>query len=128
MFFYYSLVALVLCLAGPVLLLSAKRRAGLGQKLGMVPKSIKEQTGRPAVWFHSVSVGEFNAVWPLVQAFCDRHPDYSIYISTTTETGQNLARQRASGVGEHCHAPAGGLPAAQVTPVSSRLPLYQIYG
>ena len=97
MFLYYSLVALALCLAGPVLMLSAKRRAGLGQKLGVVPLSIRNHAsdGR-AIWFHAVSVGEFNAVWPLVRAFAARHPQYRIYISTTTATGQQLAGERAS--------------------------------
>lgn len=107
MFLYYSFVVLVLCLFGPFLLLSAKRRSGLGQKLGIVPPHIRL---RPAarqqpVWFHAVSVGEFNAVWPLIQCFLKEYPGYPVCVSTTTRTGQDLARQRLAGAGEVFYFP-----------------------
>ncbi len=93
---YYALVCFLLILAGPFLLAAKKRRAGILQKLGVVPASlIRNGKDRP-VWFHAVSVGEFNAVWPLVLAFRERHPHKAIVISTATQTGQTLARQKAS--------------------------------
>lgn len=107
MFFYYSFVVLVLGLFGPILLLSAKRRCGLGQKLGIVSPHIRLRRAarqRP-VWFHAVSVGEFNAVWPLIQCFLKEYPGYPVCVSTTTRTGHDLARQRLAGVGEVFYFP-----------------------
>src|SRR5262249_14439745 len=80
--------------------LSAKRRAGIWQKLGVIPADIaaKLDRNKRTVWFHAVSVGEFNAVWPLVRKFSERRPDCQIVISTATATGQQLARERAGGI------------------------------
>ncbi|HEY9870660.1 MAG TPA: 3-deoxy-D-manno-octulosonic acid transferase [Candidatus Obscuribacterales bacterium] len=107
MFLYYSFVVLVLCLVGPFLLLSAKRRCGLGQKLGIVPHHIRVRPGtrQQPVWFHAVSVGEFNAAWPLIQRFLKEYPDCPVCVSTTTRTGQDLARQRLAGAGEVFYFP-----------------------
>lgn len=98
MIFYYTLVILVLLICGPFLLLMPKCRAGLGQKLGSVPKGLDQRSPNKekSIWFHSVSVGEFNAVLPLLEQFRARHPDYSIYLSTTTATGQKQAQQKVS--------------------------------
>ena len=94
--FYYTIFALVMALAGPFLLLQPKARIGLWQKFGIVPDAIasKIDTSRPAIWFHAVSVGEFNAIAPLLQSFRTEHPDFQIYVSTTTGTSQKLAKER----------------------------------
>ena len=47
----------------------------------------------PVIWIHCVSVGEAQAARPLVQALRKRFPGYGIAISTTTLTGQELARE-----------------------------------
>ncbi len=98
MFLYYTLVIIVLISAGPFLLLIPKCRAGIGEKLGAVPKGLDQRSPNKAksIWFHAVSVGEFNAVLPLVEQFRARHPEYSIYLSTTTATGQKQAMQKIS--------------------------------
>jgi 3-deoxy-D-manno-octulosonic-acid transferase len=49
---------------------------------------------RPCVWFHGVSVGEVYLLRPLVAAFRQRHPDWDVAISTTTDTGFEEARKR----------------------------------
>src|SRR3954465_14211618 len=94
----YSLaLALALVLAAPWWLLQMARhgkyRAGLRERLGRVPARL----ARPAasartVWIHAVSVGEVLAVSRLVEEL-RRHFD-AVYISTTTLTGQELARER----------------------------------
>jgi 3-deoxy-D-manno-octulosonic-acid transferase len=47
-----------------------------------------------AIWIHAVSVGEVLAAVPLVAALKQRFPGRCVFVSTTTETGQRLARQR----------------------------------
>src|SRR5208283_2889083 len=46
------------------------------------------------VWIHAVSVGEVLAVGGLVEELQRRLPQHRIFISTTTDTGQALARKR----------------------------------
>jgi 3-deoxy-D-manno-octulosonic-acid transferase len=94
---YELALSLGLISIGPFLLLSPKARAGIGQKLGLIPASLQTQLkelDRP-IWLHCVSVGEFNAAWPFVQAFHQHYPDTAIVISTTTATGQKLALSKA---------------------------------
>ncbi|HUJ33348.1 MAG TPA: 3-deoxy-D-manno-octulosonic acid transferase [Candidatus Acidoferrum sp.] len=68
----------------------------LRERLGFLsPEIIATNKGKPAaVWIHAVSVGEVLAAKPLAEGLKRRTPDRPIYVSTTTETGQRLARQR----------------------------------
>ncbi len=71
----------------------SKYRAGLWERLGRVPEQLKG--ARPgSIWVHAVSVGEVLAVSQLVAELQKKYPDRQIFISTTTATGQALARQR----------------------------------
>ena len=49
---------------------------------------------RPLVWLHAVSVGEVLAVSRLVEELDRVFPGYQVMVSTTTRTGQKLARER----------------------------------
>jgi 3-deoxy-D-manno-octulosonic-acid transferase len=49
-----------------------------------------------SVWIHAVSVGEVLAALPLARALNERFPTYRLVVSTTTLTGQDLARERMS--------------------------------
>jgi 3-deoxy-D-manno-octulosonic-acid transferase len=71
-----------------------KYRTGLGERLGRVPGRLREQPSRPAIWVHAVSVGEVLAVSGLVGELRRRFPQYRVVVSTTTDTGQKLARTR----------------------------------
>jgi 3-deoxy-D-manno-octulosonic-acid transferase len=97
---YYFCFALVLLVAGPFLLFKKKARAGLWQKLGFVPAALKTKKNQlnGCVWFHAVSVGEFNAVTPLIKAFHSKYPTVPIVVSTTTYTGQKLAQEKISDI------------------------------
>jgi 3-deoxy-D-manno-octulosonic-acid transferase len=81
------------------MLLSGKYREGLAERLGAVPDRITEKLrGRRTVWVHAVSVGELQAASPLImqlqQEIAAAGLDYSVIVSTTTRTGQQLAREK----------------------------------
>lgn len=72
-----------------------KYREGLGERLGKVPAWLRSQcAGRPVIWLHAVSVGEVLAVSRLVGELDKVLPEAQVLISTTTRTGQKLARER----------------------------------
>jgi 3-deoxy-D-manno-octulosonic-acid transferase len=72
-----------------------KYRAGLAERLGRVPARLRLPTAaEPAIWVHAVSVGEVLAVAGLVEELQRRFPRHRIFVSTTTDTGQALARKR----------------------------------
>ena len=71
-----------------------KYRKGLAQRLGRVPSRLKlSGKDEPVIWVHAVSVGEVLAVAGLVKEMKTRLPQHKIVVSTTTDTGQALARQ-----------------------------------
>lgn len=95
MYFIYSLLlGLGFLILLPRFLLDAFRHgkyvAGFRERLGFLRPLTKG--GRPVVWIHCVSVGETQAARPLVRGLRKRFPEHLIVISTTTLTGQNLAR------------------------------------
>jgi 3-deoxy-D-manno-octulosonic-acid transferase len=71
-----------------------KYRKGLEERLGRVPSRLQLPEKRPAIWIHAVSVGEVLAVAGLVEELKRRFPQRRVFISTTTDTGQALARER----------------------------------
>ena len=70
------------------------------ERLGGLPADLLARaasaanSGQKAIWIHAVSVGEVLAAKPLLDGLKLRFPGRSIFVSTTTETGQRLARQR----------------------------------
>ena len=95
MYFFYSFfLGLALLISAPFLLAQRKHRAGFAERLGRVPERIKGNPGNPNIWVHAVSVGEVLAIAPLVEELRRRLPASRIFVSTTTATGQALARQR----------------------------------
>ena len=69
---------------------TGKYRAGIGQKLGWAPL---RRSRRPCLWLHGVSVGEVLAARPVLARLRDRRPDWQYVISTTTNTGLEMARK-----------------------------------
>ncbi|HYA94796.1 MAG TPA: 3-deoxy-D-manno-octulosonic acid transferase [Terriglobales bacterium] len=93
---YSALLGLAVVVAAPWwlarMLTQGKYRAGLGERMGRVPARLGPAHG--CIWVHAVSVGELLAVTGLVAGLRARFPDRRVLVSTTTETGQKLARQR----------------------------------
>ena len=97
---YSALLTLALALSSPWWLLrmatTERYREGLWQRLGAVPwQLVLSIQGKRAVWVHAVSVGEVLAASRLVGELEAAMGDgYRVVISTTTRTGQALARER----------------------------------
>lgn len=95
--FYSLLLACAALLSLPwwalQMLRQGKYRSGFAERLGFVPARLHD--ARPgSIWVHAVSVGEVLAVSQLIAELHQRHPDRQVFVSTTTATGQSLARQR----------------------------------
>jgi 3-deoxy-D-manno-octulosonic-acid transferase len=96
---YSALLATSLLLGLPYWLLQMMRhgkyRAGLAERFGRVPARLTASPDlRPILWIHAVSVGEVLATAGLITEWRRRRPQDRIVISTTTLTGQQLARDR----------------------------------
>ncbi|MGB8591923.1 MAG: 3-deoxy-D-manno-octulosonic acid transferase [Candidatus Acidiferrales bacterium] len=101
MYFLYS----VITAAGMILL--APYFAVKGMRTGKYWRNLRERLGKlppevivralgsdGSIWIHAVSVGEVLAVRPLAQQLKQRYPERKLFVSTTTDTGQSLARER----------------------------------
>src|ERR671926_1190526 len=96
MYFLYSiLLGLGVAALLPRFVLDALRHgkyaAGLAERAGALPRF--DAGGRPVVWLHCVSVGEAQAARPLARAFAEEYPGHALVVSTTTQTGQRVARE-----------------------------------
>jgi 3-deoxy-D-manno-octulosonic-acid transferase len=105
MYFFYRLFsAAAMIFLAPYYLLRGWRRGestqAFRQRLGSAPAEIAAKasqaaaSGANAIWIHAVSVGEVLAAKPIVDGLRTRFPQRPIFVSTTTETGQRLARER----------------------------------
>jgi 3-deoxy-D-manno-octulosonic-acid transferase len=102
MYFFYSLLmALGAVIAAPFLWLrnlrNEKYRGNLGARFGRVPEELQAKLRSAAegpVWLHAVSVGEVSAAIPLARALKEQFPARPLVISTTTKTGQQVAKER----------------------------------
>ena len=95
---YSILLLLALVVSAPWWLLEmlrhGKYRAGLGERLGKVPDRLLNQVARTPIWIHAVSVGEVLAISRVIDELKTQLPAWRIVVSTTTDTGQKLARER----------------------------------
>ena len=99
-FVYNLLMPLAFLFFIPGLLLKYRNRGGwkstFPERFGRFsPDRLRElEAFHGAVWIHAVSVGETVVALNLVRALLKRRPATKIVISTTTTTGQELARQK----------------------------------
>jgi len=91
-----QLYTLLLCVLLPLVLLRLLWRS---IKAPAYRQRWKERFGlfevQPAgggIWLHAVSVGEVQAIEPLVQHLCRVHPDLPVTITTATPTGSDRVR------------------------------------
>lgn len=97
MYFLYSLLlALGVLALLPRFVVDALRHgkyaAGIGERMGGL-SGVGAPGARPVVWLHCVSVGETQAARPLFGALLEQYPSHRLVVSTTTLTGQRVARE-----------------------------------
>jgi 3-deoxy-D-manno-octulosonic-acid transferase len=74
---------------------ASKYREGLTERLGRVPaRLVSADNSRPVIWIHAVSVGEVIAISGLVRELRSEAAHPRVVVSTTTRTGQHVARER----------------------------------
>lgn len=73
-----------------------KYLSNLGERLGMAFPGLGKATsdGEGAIWLHAVSVGEALSAVPLAKKLKEKYPKRRLIVSTTTLTGQALAKER----------------------------------
>lgn len=101
MYFIYSfLMGAAALLLLPYWLIKGLRQqkylANLRERLGFSTVSLdKLAANRPgAIWIHAVSVGELLSSITLAKGLKEAYPNRHLVVSTTTITGQSLARER----------------------------------
>ncbi|MGE5815077.1 MAG: 3-deoxy-D-manno-octulosonic acid transferase, partial [Acidobacteriota bacterium] len=102
MYLLYSAVSILFVLAvSPYFLYQAIRYrkyiGSLQQRLGYLPVSFNLD-GEPSIWIHAVSVGEALSTRALIDELRERYPRLRIFLSTTTMTGQQVAKGHVRGV------------------------------
>ncbi len=78
-----------------------------------VPMNVRERLGlvaheapaQPAGWVHAVSVGEAIAAAPLLHEMRRAWPSLPLVVSTVTETGARVVRERFAGMARHRYFP-----------------------
>jgi len=85
---------------------AGKYRKSIGPKLGFIPDRVfGGMTGSPRIWIHAVSVGEVTAAAPIISSLREFYPEACIVLSTSTETGQEMARRLVAEATSHIYYP-----------------------
>lgn len=97
MYFLYSVAMLVALVAlSPYFLYQALRHkkyvGSIGQRLGYLPVSFNLDAD-DSIWIHAVSVGEVLSARPVIAELRKRYPSLRVFLSTTTVSGQHVARR-----------------------------------
>ncbi len=103
LFVYNLLFPFLFLLYFPVYLVRLSRRGnfadGFGERFGFYSTAKKQRLAalKQPVWIHSVSVGETVAALSFIESWMKTDENLEFVISTTTSTGQKIARDRAPG-------------------------------
>ena len=105
---YSVLIVLFFVVTSPYLLYQAIRYrkyvVNLRQRLGYLPVSFNLDADE-SIWIHAVSVGEVLTARALLPELRERYPRLRIFLSTTTITGQQIARNNLQYVDEVFYFP-----------------------
>ncbi len=106
MAFLYSvaIVALV-ALLFPFLAVYSKTRSGTARRFGFYPKGAFASLGRPRFWLHGASAGDLLSLSPMVRELRARFPGCGIVMSTLTNSGYQMGKERIKDVDAITFAP-----------------------
>ena len=109
MYVLYSVLIVAFCaLMSPYLVYQAVRYRkyirNLPQRLGYLPRSFNHDADE-SIWIHAVSVGEVLTARALLPELRERYPKLRVFLSTTTMTGQQIARNNLQYVDEVFYFP-----------------------
>ncbi len=102
MYILYNLLLGTFCIAALPLffykmIFHPHRRRVFAQKLGFLPRDVVAgMKGKPRIWVHAVSVGEVSAIHPLLKELRAAYPQGCLFLSTGTESGQKIAKERVT--------------------------------
>ena len=88
---------------------NGKPLGSVPERLGRLPSGVNP-AHVPSIWIHAVSVGEALAVRPLVRSLRATYTDHRLVLSTTTVTGQQVARQFGDELDAVFYAPFDLMP------------------
>ena len=99
MYFFYNAILLLAAAVGlpyylcKIVFAGKYRKSFVPKFGGRQAKKFRHLKDGPRIWVHAVSVGEVTAAAPIVASLKARKPDTRIIFSTSTETGQDMARK-----------------------------------
>ncbi|MBN2754852.1 MAG: hypothetical protein JXR81_08340 [Candidatus Goldbacteria bacterium] len=103
MMFIYNLVLnllvlIILPVLPLILLFGRKFRRGFLQRLGIIDKqALYEMKGKNIIWFHAASVGETQALIPVINEFLNINNSAHVVITATSINGRNKMREIMKG-------------------------------
>ncbi len=95
---YFFASYLLFALLWPMLLLHPKLRHGIRERLGLYREEIGGTRSGPRIWLHGASAGDLLALLPVIDGLRQRLPDATLVVSTLTNSGRLMARERLAGI------------------------------
>lgn len=107
MYLFYKYLSVLIY---PLLVILLKKRVRIGkedssryiEKLGKY--TIKRPFGK-LIWFHAASIGEFNAILPIIIEIYEKYPHSKILVTTVTVTAAKIAEKNLPKNAIHQFAP-----------------------
>jgi 3-deoxy-D-manno-octulosonic-acid transferase len=83
----------------------ALRKRWLKEKLGFIDLLPVTRQDSTLLWIHAVSMGEVISATPFIREIRKRYPAIRIIVSTITDTGQKVARERVADIADVVYLP-----------------------
>jgi 3-deoxy-D-manno-octulosonic-acid transferase len=104
-FLYSVAIVFVIALLFPFLALYSKTRSGTARRFGFYPKGAFSSLGRPRFWLHGASAGDLLSLSPMVRELKARFPGCGVVMSTLTNSGFLMGKERIKDVDAITFAP-----------------------
>jgi 3-deoxy-D-manno-octulosonic-acid transferase len=102
---YSIAITLAFVIMLPLLLLQSRTSSGLGRRFGVYRHGAFPEAGRPRIWLHGASAGDLLSVSPMVKELKSRFPGCTVVLSTLTNSGYLMGKERIKDVDAITFAP-----------------------